>query len=235
MALKFNNNREFFDANRKLYEDCLRDPARALADELGEAVRQLDPTLETRPHKVVSRINRDTRFSNDKSPYRDFLWIAFRRPGVERCTTLGVFFDIGVSGTSYGMGYYDENRPMMNALRRQILMAPEHVQALTERALTRFAMFPKAYKRMAIPEGVPEPLKPWYALKGFYVEKEIKDFDLICSPALLDEIRDGFLFLKPFYDFLTGLVPEDDDYGGAPQRTRASVDLTIDPTTMKEG
>ncbi len=124
-AIRFNNNRAFFLENRDWYRRAVREPALELAAALAGAVRDLDPALETRPEKVVSRINRDVRFSKDKSPYRDSIWLAFRRPGVERATTLGVYFDIGADGCCYGMGYYDENRAQMNALRRQIRVAPE--------------------------------------------------------------------------------------------------------------
>lgn len=220
MAIKFNNNREFFLENHDWYERAVREPARELAAALGGTVRELDPYLENRPMKVVSRINRDIRFSNDKSPYRDYVWLAFRRPGVERCTTLGVYFDIGASGASYGMGYYDENRPMMNALRRQILQSPEAFQAVSDAALERFKLYPKAFKRMAIPDSVPKALRPWYNLRGFYVERELNDFDLLCSPELADEIISGYNHLKPFYDYIMALTPEPEDYGGEPQKTK---------------
>ena len=65
MAIRFNNNREFFLENHGWYEDSVRTPARALASALGDAVREIDPALETRPEKAVSRINRDVRFSKD--------------------------------------------------------------------------------------------------------------------------------------------------------------------------
>ena len=202
MAIRFNNNREFFQENRGWYEESVRSPARALAAALAESVQSLDPALETRPERVVSRINRDVRFSNDKSPYRDYIWLAFRRPGADRKTTLGVYFDISDQGASYGMGFYDENRPLMNALRRRILTEPDAVLALTEPALERFTLHANQFRRILVPEQVPEPLKVWYALKGFYLERETADFDLIRSPALAGEVAEGFLRLKPLYQYI---------------------------------
>ncbi len=209
-AIQFNNNREFFLENRDWYYRAVREPARELAAALGDAVCNLDPLLETRPEKVVSRINRDVRFSNDKSTYRDYIWLAFRRPGVERATTLGVYFDIGAGGCSYGMGYYDENRPQMNALRRQIRVAPESVLAATQSALAEFTLHPKAYKRMAVPSDIPEALRAWYNLRGFYVEKTLTDFGLILSPKLADEVDAGYRRLKKLYDYIVTLTPEED-------------------------
>ncbi len=210
MAIRFNNNRPFFLENRAWYEDGVRTPARLLAAELAETVRSIDPALETRPEKVVSRINRDVRFSNDKSPYRDYIWLAFRRPGAERKTTMGMYFDISDNGASYGMGFYDENRPLMNALRRRILTEPEKVQEMTSSALDQFTLHANALRRMAIPDQVPEELKGWYTLKGFYVEKEIRDYDLIRSAGLAGEIQTGFLHLKPLYQYIQSLTPEED-------------------------
>jgi uncharacterized protein (TIGR02453 family) len=210
MAIRFNNNREFFHENRAWYEDSVRNPARALAAALAPTVQSIDPALETRPERVVSRINRDVRFSKDKSPYRDYIWLAFRRPGVERSTTLGVYFDLSDEGACYGMGFYDENRPLMNALRERILTEPDAVMKHTRKALKRFTLHASAFRRMKIPENVPEPLRIWYALKGFYVEREIKDFDLIRSPALVQEVAQGFLYLKPLYRYITALTPRED-------------------------
>lgn len=73
MAIRFNNNRDFFHENHDWYFNHVRTPALDLAESLMDTVEKIDPDLERRPHKVVSRINRDIRFSNDKSPYRDYI------------------------------------------------------------------------------------------------------------------------------------------------------------------
>ena len=80
MAIRFNNNADFFHSNRDWYLRGVREPSLALAEALAPTVEWLDDSLERRPNRVVSRINRDIRFSNDKSPYRDYLWLGFRRP-----------------------------------------------------------------------------------------------------------------------------------------------------------
>lgn len=212
MAIRFNNNRDFFLGNHDWYQRAVRDPALALAEALSGTVEQLDEALERRPNKVVSRINRDVRFSNDKSPYRDYIWLAFRRPGVERATTLGVYFDLGPEGASYGMGFYDENKPLMNALRRRLLQDPGPFLGTWRAAQAEFTLHTKAVKRMAIPEELSPEAREWYNLKGFYVEKELSDFDLLKSPALADEIERGYRLILPMYHYVASLTPEE---GGA--------------------
>ena len=207
MAIRFNNNRPFFLENRDWYLRAVREPSLALAQELSGAVEALDPDLERRPNRVVSRINRDIRFSKDKSPYRDYIWLAFRRPGEERDTTLGVYFDISDSGASCGMGFYRENAGIMAGLRARMDIAPEEMLGLWRDVRDEFVLFPRLNKRMKIPEQIPEELHPWYAARGFYVEKAIDDFDLIRSPALAEEVRHCFAKLTPLYRYILNFQP----------------------------
>lgn len=210
MAIRFNNNAEFFHANHDWYADSVRTPCMDLAEALSDAVEALDPELERRPNKVVSRINRDVRFSNDKSPYRDYLWLAFRKPGEERRTTLGVYVDVSDQAIHYGMGFYDENIPLMKAHRAELDRNPDEFFKIAQDVESRFELHPKSFKRLKIPDSIPEPLKKWYPLRGFYVEKSVTDYSMMKSPALADEIADGYRFLKPLYDYFLRLVPVED-------------------------
>ena len=195
LAIRFNNNRPFFLENRDWYLRAVREPSLALAEALAPVAEEIDPDLERRPHRVVSRINRDIRFSRDKSPYRDHVWLAFRRPGEERGSSLSLYFELGDGGAGYGMGFYRENRALMEAL-----LAP---------LLGEFALYAVPNKRIRVPEAVPEALRPLYAAKGFYLEKAITDFDLIYSPDLAEEVRGGFMRLKPLYRDLLEHLPGD--------------------------
>ena len=207
LAIRFNNNRPFFLENRDWYLRAVRQPSLALAEALAPVAEEIDPDLERRPHRVVSRINRDIRFARDKSPYRDYVWLAFRRPGEDRGRSLGMYFDIGDSGASYGMGFYRENRGLMDALRRRMELAPDEVLELCAPVLSEFTLYAEPNRRIKVPENVPEALRPWYAAKGFYFEKSVTDFDLIFSPALAEEVKAGFQRLKPLYRYLLNLQP----------------------------
>lgn len=211
MALKFNNNRDFFQANRDWYTKSLREPCLELAEALYTTIEKLDSELERRPKRVVSRINRDLRFTNDKTPYRDSMWLAFRRPGAERATTVGVFVDVSTNGVLYGYGYYSENRPVMNAIRRMIRNDDGTLRSIFEATVAQYDYESINYKRLAIPEGIPTSLLPLYTAKNFYVSKLISDFDLIASPELVNAIASGFEGLKPFYDLLTTIPYEPDE------------------------
>ena len=207
MAIRFNNNREFFTANRDWYLRAVREPSYALAEALAPTLRDFASDLDYRPYRVVSRINRDIRFSKDKSPYRDYLWLSFHRPRGEESSPAELFFDLSASGARVGMGFYSENRGMMNALRQRIRTEPEPVAALFESVSGEFNLHVNAYKRMAIPDIVPDSLRGVYPAKDFFFEKPIRDFELIQSPALADELAAAFRRLAPLYRLLAALVP----------------------------
>ncbi len=207
MAIKFNNNRPFFLENHDWYEEAVRTPLRELAADLSETISELDPLLECRPEKVVSRINRDVRFSNDKSPYRDYMWLTFRRPGVDRKTTLGAYFDISAQGASCGIGIYEEHRPYMNGLRQRLKTDEQGLLDAWLPIRDEFTLCGNRFKRMAVPEGMTEEAAQWYTLRGFYVEKDLPDFNLLTSPQLSTEIKESFQKLTPLYRYLRD-IPE---------------------------
>lgn len=210
MAIRFNNNADFFHSNRDWYLRGVREPSLALAEALAPTVEWLDDSIERRPNRVVSRINRDIRFSNDKSPYRDYIWLGFRRAGEDRSTSMGLYFDLSDPGGSYGMGFYRNNRPLMNALRRRMVTEPDRLAGLISPLSDTFTLHADIYRRMTVPENLPDCLRPLYPAKGFYFEKELNDFQLLKSPALVEEIAGGYRRLAPLYRYFSELTPEAD-------------------------
>jgi uncharacterized protein (DUF2461 family) len=77
-----NNRTEWMEANRDRYKECVVRPLRALCEELTPAVLRLNPGFDCtgRSGANFSRINRDTRFANDKTPYRAQMYLKFGVP-----------------------------------------------------------------------------------------------------------------------------------------------------------
>src|SRR5579875_2623877 len=69
-GLKRNNNREWFQARKGIYERELKAPMLALVHEINEAMLRFAPENVQPPRKAMMRIYRDIRFSNDKRPYK---------------------------------------------------------------------------------------------------------------------------------------------------------------------
>ena len=81
VELKARNDREWYMGHKPEYEKYVLKPFRALVSALAPAIRDIDPQIETDPAvgKTISRVYRDSRFSRDKSLYRDRVWITFER------------------------------------------------------------------------------------------------------------------------------------------------------------
>lgn len=210
MAIRFNNNRPFFQDNRDWYLRAVREPSIALAEELAATAEEIDPDLERRPYRVVSRINRDIRFARDKSPYRDHVWLSFHHTEGEKGKLPDLFFEVNDNHAFYGMGFYKSNRHLMDALRQRILACPAQVLELVEPLAQDFLFYGDINPRIAVPQEVCEPLRPLYASKTFYFEREITDFDLIRSPELAQVLRSDFLRFKPLYRYLKDLALQDE-------------------------
>ncbi len=82
-GLKRNNNREWFEKNRSLYENELLEPAKAFVLALAPRLYEISPEINAEPrvNGSIKRINRDTRFSADKTPYKDHFDFHFKQGG----------------------------------------------------------------------------------------------------------------------------------------------------------
>ena len=67
---RIQNSRIWFQEHRQEYIEHVKAPLTELAERLEPCIRSIDPELITNPSRVVSRINRDTRFTKDKSIYQ---------------------------------------------------------------------------------------------------------------------------------------------------------------------
>lgn len=119
--LRRNNNKEWFDSNRKWYSDVKKDYYR-FTDELLSRIRIFDPGLgHLQPKDCVFRINRDIRFSNDKTPYKTHLGI-FITPGGRKLDLAGYYVHIDEEGGSFaGGGCYMPQTEALKKIRHEIV------------------------------------------------------------------------------------------------------------------
>jgi uncharacterized protein (TIGR02453 family) len=78
-GIAFENSKDWFEANRGLYEKGYVEPARSFVETMGPRLKKLSPDVRYEPkvNGSIARVNRDVRFSKDKSPYKDHLDIWF--------------------------------------------------------------------------------------------------------------------------------------------------------------
>jgi uncharacterized protein (TIGR02453 family) len=166
-------------------------------------MKEIDSQFMTVPSKLISRVRRDTRFSKDKTLYRDNVWLVFLRDRSQMSTSPCFWFELSQKGSSYGVGYYGAATCSMANMREMILKShPSFLSALKcYESQDTFVIGGEMYKRSKFPEQ-PENLKSWLDRKNIYFECVQNDFKLAFSKELPDILKKGFKELKPIYDFL---------------------------------
>lgn len=206
--LRANNNKAWFEENRQLYERYLLEPLSDLVKDLGKEMLKIDPFLRV-DSRVVSRIYRDTRFSNNKAPYRSTMWITFKRPRKDWMDAPAYFFEITPSSYRYGMGFYNASPDLMRKFRQAIDDAPqEFLKVIGFYSKQKvFAVEGEKYKKV-INEAIPAEIQDWYQRKNFYLVCNRKIDERLFSSELVDDLLSGFNMVAPFYRYLYKLKGE---------------------------
>jgi uncharacterized protein (TIGR02453 family) len=160
-GLENDNSKEYFDAHRATYQSALLQPAKEFVVALGEELHaRVSPSIRAEPrvNGSILRINRDTRFSADKRPYKghlDFWFWEGEEPSRERP---GLFVRLRAERVGLGAGMHHFTLPFLTAYRAAV--GDERAGAALEVAIARATDLPGVqlgrlkYKR--VPQGYPD-------------------------------------------------------------------------------
>lgn len=207
MELTFNNNIEWFNLNRKRYETFVRDPLRALTAELMPAALDIDPNFNPSVNSSVSRIRRDTRYSYDKSPFRNHMWIAFRYPGTSVSEGCALYFEITPTDYSYGFGFYAASTEFMQAYRKRLLADPHGFLAMAhELEANGYGYSADPYKRDHYKDADAD-LKPYINVKSFAWTKHFNDIGSLIEPSdIKDRLVHDYDLARPMYALMRSVI-----------------------------
>ncbi len=199
------NDKAWFEEHKPDYQKHVLEPMAAFVTRLTPALLSIDDALlcEPKSGKAISRIYRDTRFSHDKSLYRDVMWCGFMRNKKLYNGMPGFFFEVSPRGFRYGSGYYQASPQSMDSIRRLILDRNKHFVAALKAYETqdRFQLEADSYKRRKYPDQ-PENVQNWLDRKSICFIHNSADFTLLFSEDLADTVAEGFLALRPMHAFL---------------------------------
>jgi len=131
-ALKRNNRREWFEAHRGDYEQYVRQPMTAIVERLAVDLRAFAPELIASPKVSMFRIYRDTRFSDNKTPYKTHVAARFPTRGLPRHEGAGVYFHVAPDGVWIGGGMYRPLPAELLAVRQHIASHLRQFRAIVE-------------------------------------------------------------------------------------------------------
>lgn len=202
--LKKNNNKEWFDKNRPQYELAKKD-FQAFVAELIAASAKFDPAIKMLEVKnCVFRINRDIRFSNDKTPYKRNL-AASIAPGGKKSLLAGTYLHIEPGASFLAGGVWQPPAPELAAIRQEIdYNTPEFRKIISNKDFKKyFGTLSDEDKVKTAPKGYDkthleiELLK----LKSYIVVHNLKDKEVL-SKDFLKHTTDVFKAMHPFNLFL---------------------------------
>lgn len=202
--LEANNQKEWFDANKKRFENSAKKPFAKLVQEIIEELRKDEPEFTIEAKDCIFRINRDVRFSKDKSPYKTQVSAHISPKGRKDMQYPGLYLELSARGVGIYGGVYMPEKESLADIRWHIAHhLPEFKAAYTN------AGFAKAFGSIQgeknkkldaalVPFAEKEPL---IYNKQFYYHTQMP-VSLVTSPSLKDEILAIHRAAMPVREFL---------------------------------
>ena len=201
-----NNSKEWFEAHRGIYEEYILQPMRDLIISLDPCMKEIDPYIDTTPviNKTISRIYRDTRFSNDKRPLRNDLWISFRRPKKEWGNVPEFYFYFTPERYEFGMGFYCATPANMSKIREHIDHRPELFQPIVDFYDSHrvYRLGGEEYKK-TMENNHSGSFQKWLQKKSFYVSSGYELDESFFSPHLALRLERAFWEHADLYRFIS--------------------------------
>jgi uncharacterized protein (TIGR02453 family) len=120
-GLEKNNDRDWFNARKALYESELKEPMLAIIRKITDAMTDFAPNHVRPAEKSLFRIYRDTRFSHDKRPYKNHVAAWWSHMGMEKTSGAGYYFQVSPKGVLVAAGSYMPEKDQLSAIRHWLL------------------------------------------------------------------------------------------------------------------
>jgi uncharacterized protein (TIGR02453 family) len=210
--LKRNNRREWFEARRDIYEQELRQPLRELLEELDARLGRIAPELTGDPKRSLFRIHRDTRFSTDKSPYKQNVgfWVNHRSLGRQSESIhggAGLYFHFEPGASMIAGGIWMPPAPALARLRDALADDPAGFARTVRTMRRRFSALSEEAMLQRLPRGFTDdhPAAKWVRYKSFTSHRMLTAADLR-SPKLPDILAREYTAIIPFVRWLNAAL-----------------------------
>ena len=151
--LKTNNSKDWFNENKKMYEDYVKRPSEEFVMARGEKLIRISPGIMAIPkvNQSLFRLNRDTRFSKDKTPYKTNLGIWFWAGKRKRMECSGFYFHFGDGKLMLGAGIHRFTPELLKRYREAVVdkkNGPLLTKAVNQVSKKGYIIGVKHYKRI---------------------------------------------------------------------------------------
>jgi uncharacterized protein (TIGR02453 family) len=209
-GLHRNNKKEWFESHRHDYDEYFVAPAKAFVEALAPKLARIDPAVHAEPrvNGSILRINRDIRFSKDKSPYKDHLDLWFWSGEEKGWESSGFFFRLTPDQLMLGAGMHGFTPPALERYRQAVL--DDKQGAALERAVAKvkkagYEVGGQTYKKP--PRGVPadHPRADLLKHSGLYATWTGKHPRELGGGGLVPLVAKHFAAAAPIHNWLRDL------------------------------
>ena len=207
-----NNNRDWFQANRKRYETA-KVEFTAFVGQVLKNVSAFDALPNTDPKDCIFRINRDIRFSKNKAPYKQNLAAAIG-PGGRHSGRIDYYIHVQPGNETFlGAGMWQPAPEHLAKFRQEIDYNVESLTNIIEAPDFR-AYFPEisGESMKTAPKGytADHPNIDLLRRKELFFMHRYTDKEVL-KPGFADELTKGCQLIKPYCDYLNYLFYEEKD------------------------
>ena len=218
-AIQRNNRREWFLPRKHIFESHVKAPMIELVEALNAQLARLAPAHRNDPKRAIYRFYRDTRFSADKSPYKDHIAAIFPRRGQEKHVSAGFYFGVSHEGVEVAGGVYMPGPAELLAIRTWLAENHERFRAAA-RGPEKLMGQLQGTTLQRVPKGfAPDHLAAELLKKKQWYFHETLDVKLAATPKLVPEITRRFRAMLPVVELLNTALQ--------PARARAAFDEKV--------
>jgi uncharacterized protein (TIGR02453 family) len=204
--LSKNNNKPWFEANRKKYEDAKNDFGAFIQNVIDKYGKKDEGIAHLKAKDCMFRINRDVRFSKDKSPYKNNMGAYLNKEG-KKSILGGYYFHCQPGKSFVGGGLWMPMPPELAKIRQEIDYNLDAFKKIigSKKFKTTYGDLSRdaEYVLSRVPKGyeADNPAADYLKMKSFVATTSLKDSDLT-SKDLTKKITDAFEALQPMLKFV---------------------------------
>lgn len=211
VSLKQNNTKDWFNRHKQTFETQVMEPAKVFIIAMGERLQELAPNIIAVPkiNKSIFRIYRDTRFSQDKTPYKTHLGIFFWEGTRPRMECPGFYFHLEPPNLMLGVGFYMFPKTILEHYRNAVVH-PEYGAELADivqkvEKTEGYKLGGKHYKRIPTGYDHDHPNAELLLYNGLYAGIESHIPPQLFEIRLLDYCMEKFTPLTELHRWLVTL------------------------------
>ena len=198
-TLEINNNREWFNENKHLYLEAKANVENVVNEIISE-VAEFDESVERLEAKnCIFRIYKDTRFSKDKTPYKNNLGASLVEKGPKTLNHAGYYIHLEPGKSFLAGGVYMTEPKNLKAIRTAISSDSEKFLKILNKKSFKDILELQGTKLVKVPQGFDkeDPMGDYLKFKQFTVFHPLSDADVLHKDFVMNTVK----VLKEIYPF----------------------------------